>query len=105
MQLQGGKHYLQYSYFIYTGFMSATRGTINYYILELIIHAPLRAVSTEGSGARGVVASKALIDAVQQVLGEAIPGAGQHLLKANDCFEAQPGGEGTQLLLAWSPAR
>lgn len=26
--------------------MSATRGTINYYILELTIHAPLRAVST-----------------------------------------------------------
>lgn len=42
------------------------------------------------SGARGVVASEPLIDAVQQVLGEAVPGTGQHLLKANDCFEAQP---------------
>lgn len=69
--------------------MSATRGTINDYTLELI-RALLGAVSTEGSGARRVVASKALIDAVQQMLGEAIPGAGQHLLKADDGFEAQP---------------
>lgn len=45
----------------------------------------------EASGARGVVASKPLIDAVQQVLGEAIPGTGQHLLKADDRFQAQPG--------------
>lgn len=51
-------------------------------------------MSAEGSGARRVVASKPLIDAVQQVLGEAIPGTGQHLLKADDCFEAQPWGEG-----------
>lgn len=53
------------------------------------------AMPAEGSGARGVVASKPLIDAVQQVLGEAIPGTGQHLLEANDCFEAQPWGEGS----------
>lgn len=48
----------------------------------------------QGSGARGVVASEALIDTVQQVLRETIPGTGQHLLKANDGFQAQPGGEG-----------
>lgn len=52
--------------------------------------------AAEGSGARGVVASKPLIDAVQQVLGEAVPGTRQHLLKANDRFEAEPWGEGNK---------
>lgn len=47
------------------------------------------------SGARGVVASETLVDAVQQVLGEAVPGTRQHLLEADDGFEAQPAGEET----------
>lgn len=43
-----------------------------------------------GSGARGVVAAEALVHAVQQVLGQAVPRAGQHLLEANDSLQAQP---------------
>jgi len=59
------------------------------------VTAPWRSsASGGGSGARGVVAAEPLVHAVQQVLGEAVPGTGQHLLEADDCLEAQPAGEG-----------
>lgn len=40
-------------------------------------------------GAGGVAASEALVEAVQQVLGQAVPGAGQELLEAQDGLQAQ----------------
>lgn len=49
-----------------------------------------RGSPSRGSGARGVVAAEALVHAVQQVLGQAVPGTGQHLLEANHSLEAQP---------------
>lgn len=43
-----------------------------------------------GSGARGVVAPEALVHAVQEVLGQAVPRARQHLLEADHGLQAQP---------------
>lgn len=92
MQLKGKKH-LPTTIRLFNLYKSNVCHTgYNYYTCS----AP------HGSGARGVVASEALVDAVQQVLGEAVPGTRQHLLEANDGFEAQPAGEETphgQLLL------
>lgn len=51
-------------------------------------------VPARGSGARGVVAPEALVHAVQEVLGQAVPRAGQHLLEADHGLEAQPGTQG-----------
>lgn len=51
-------------------------------------------LAPRGSGARGVVAAEALVHAVQQVLGQAVPRAGQHLLEADHGLQAQPGDTG-----------